>query len=148
MALTARRGETRLIAILLGAVNEDERDNNGEALLNWGFENFKTLRPGIGLLPTVRIWKSKEKYGSLKLSKDPMFTVSARRAGVLLIETELVPILEAPLAAGDRCGVLIISDEIGELRRIPLVLEKEAGRGNFFRVLFDSIRLFFKKHFS
>ena len=148
MALSAQRGEIRLIAILLGASSEEERDRDGEALLNWGFENFKTLRPVADFLPTVRIWSSKEKYAALKLTEDLRFTVSSRRAGVLLIDTELTPYLKAPLPEGAQCGAFIISDEIGELRRIPLVLEKEAVRGNFFQVFFDAIRMFFQKHFG
>ena len=148
LALTARRGETRLIAILLGAGSEEDRDRDGEALLNWGFENFRTLHPVVEFLPAVRIWSGKEKYASLKFTEDLRFTVSTNRAGLLFIETELFPYLKAPLVEGTQCGVLIIKDEIGELRRIPLVLEKEAARGNFFQVFFDSIRLFFHKHFG
>ena len=148
MALTAGRGNTRLIAVLLGAVSEEERDLNGAAMLNWGFDNFKTLRPTVTILPELRIWCGKEKYIPSELAEPLSFTASVRRAGILQIETEIFPELKAPLGKGVQCGVLIISDETGELRRIPLVLEKEAVRGNFFRVLFDSIRLFFSKHFG
>ena len=147
-ALSAKRGETRLIAILLGAGSEEERDRDGEALLDWGFENFKTLRPVANIIPPVRIWSGKERYATLKLTEELRFTVSKRRAGVLLIETELTPYLKAPLAEGTQCGVLIISDGIDELRRIPLVLEKEAVRGNFFQVFFDAIRMFFQRRFG
>ncbi|MCL1813600.1 MAG: D-alanyl-D-alanine carboxypeptidase [Treponema sp.] len=148
IALSAHRGEIKLIAILLGASNEEERDRDSEALLNWGFENFKILHPVADLLPTVRIWSGKEKYAALRITEDLRFTVSSRRAGIILIETELTPYLTAPLAEGTQCGELIISDEIGELRRIPLVLEKEAAKGNFFQVFIDSIRLFFQRHFG
>ena len=147
-ALSACRGETRLIAILLGAASEEDRDKDGEALLAWGFENFKTLRPVAGFLPDARIWSGKEKYAGLKLSEALTFTVSTHRAGVITISTELVPCLIAPLGERSQAGVLIISDGIGELRSIPLVLEKEAPRGNFFQVFFDAIRLFFYRWFG
>jgi D-alanyl-D-alanine carboxypeptidase (penicillin-binding protein 5/6) len=145
IALTGRRGWTRFIAVLLGASGEDERDREGGALLDWGFANFRTLRLEATYLPQTRIWGSKEKYFSLKLGEELTFTVSTSRAGVLQQETELFRYLKAPMSAGKEAGVLIISDEIGELRRIPLILQKEAPQGNFFRVLFDSIEMLFKK---
>ena len=148
LALTARNGETRLIAILLGASSEEERDRDGEALIGWGFANFKTMRPLVELLPSIRIWSGKEKYASLKLIDNLPFTSSRHRAGLILIETELYPYLKAPLVAGTQCGTLVISDEIGCLRRLPMVLEKDAARGNFFQVFFDAVRLFFHKHFG
>ncbi|MCL1814985.1 MAG: D-alanyl-D-alanine carboxypeptidase [Treponema sp.] len=148
IALSARRGETRLTVIILGASGEAERDRDGMALLDWGFANFKTMRSAVEYLPDVRIWGSKRKYGALKLGGEPAFTVSARRGGILQINIERLSHLRAPLPAGEQGGTLIISDEMGELYRMPLVLEKEAVRGNFIRVLFDSIALFFQKLFG
>jgi len=148
IALSAIRGKNRFIVVLLGAGDEGERDRDGEALLEWGFANFKTLRLEAVFMRETRIWGSKEKYYSLKPAGDLTFTVSARRAVVLQQDTELIPWLKAPLPAGEQAGTLIISDGMGTLRRIPLVLEKDASRGNFFRVLFDSISLLFRKLFS
>ena len=148
VALSAHRGEYRIIAVLLGAGTEKERDKDSEALLEWGFDNFKILRPAAGFIPTVRIWGGKEKYGSLKVAGDLVFTVSARRASVVQVSAELFPALKAPLSAGEQGGILIIGDELGELFRLPLVLEKEAARGNFFRVFFDTVTLFFQNLFG
>jgi len=148
IALTGSRGGTRLIAVLLGASGEDERDRDGRALLEWGFTNFRTLRLEANFIPETRIWGTKEKFFSLKPEEGLTFTVSNNRAGVLQQDTELIPYLKAPMSAGNEAGVLIISDGIGELRRVPLVLEKDAPQGNFFRVLLDSITLLFKKLFA
>ncbi|GHV86168.1 D-Ala-D-Ala carboxypeptidase [Spirochaetia bacterium] len=158
IALSAKRGETRLIAILLGAENEEQRDRDGEALLSWGFENFKTLRFTAIPIPPVRVWGSREKYASLKPGEDLAFTVSVRRAEILRQSIELQDTLKAPISAGGnpasagtpvstKVGNLVLSDSMGELRRIPLVLEKEAVRGNFFRVILDGITLFFRNLF-
>jgi D-alanyl-D-alanine carboxypeptidase (penicillin-binding protein 5/6) len=148
IALSARRDETRFIAVLLGAGTETERDRDAEALLNWGFDNFRTLRPSAEYLPAIRIWGGSEKYSTLKPGEPLDFTVSKHRAGVVLQETEVSGDLRAPLAEGAVGGILIISDRMGELRRIPLVLEREVRRGNFFRVIMDSITLFFRRLFK
>ncbi|MDR1143248.1 MAG: D-alanyl-D-alanine carboxypeptidase [Spirochaetaceae bacterium] len=148
IALSARRETTCLIAVLLGAATVEERDRDGEILLAWGFDNFKTLYLNARAVPQARIWGGKEKYAALKPGESLTFTVSARRAGVLQQDTEIARDLRAPLRAGAEAGQLIISDSMGELRRIPLVLEKEAPRGNFLRVLLDSIAFFFKRLFG
>ena len=148
VALSASRGETRLLAVVLGAVSEAQRDRDGRALLEWGFANFKTMRTTVPFLPETRIWGGREKYAALKLSEDLVFTVSIRRAAVLNIDTEVFPRLKAPMASGELAGILTISDNLGELKVIPLVLEKGISRGNFFRVFFDAIRLFFLTHFG
>jgi D-alanyl-D-alanine carboxypeptidase (penicillin-binding protein 5/6) len=147
IAISAVRRETRLIAVLLGAAAVEERDRDGEILLAWGFDNFKTLQLSAPLIPQARIWGGREQYAALKPGESLTFTVSTRRAAVLQQDTEIEQDLKAPLAAGTEAGTLIISDSMGELKRIPLVLEKEAVRGNFFKVVWDGIRLFFKKLF-
>jgi D-alanyl-D-alanine carboxypeptidase (penicillin-binding protein 5/6) len=148
IALTAKRDKTRFIVILLGAENEEERDKDGQALLEWGFANYRTVFFEAMLIPQNRIWCSKEKWYPLKTTGDLFFTVSVNRALVLLQEVELFPHLKAPLGAGTEAGTLTFNDSAGELYRIPLVLEKDAARGNFFITLIDNIIVFFKKLFS
>jgi D-alanyl-D-alanine carboxypeptidase (penicillin-binding protein 5/6) len=145
IALTAKRGQTRFIAVLLGAENEDARDKDGEALLEWGFANFRTLFFDAAFLPHARIWCSKEKNYPLKTGGDLFFTVSTKRAVVIQQDLELLPFLKAPLAAGEQAGTIVISDSGGELYRVPMILEKDAARGNFFRSLVDNITVGFKK---
>jgi D-alanyl-D-alanine carboxypeptidase (penicillin-binding protein 5/6) len=72
-------------------------------------------------------------------------TTYAGRGGSSRWETELTGPLIAPLPAGSIAGTLILSDEFGELRRIPLITASGVERGNFFKRLWDSIRLFFKR---
>ncbi|MDR0447685.1 MAG: D-alanyl-D-alanine carboxypeptidase [Treponema sp.] len=148
IALTAIREENRFIVILLGSPNEDSRDRDGLALLEWVFSNYKTLRPNAIPIPALRIWGGKERYADLIPAEDLVFTVSSSRAGVLQMDTELFSYLKAPLAAGEQGGVLKISDGMGELRRIPLLLENEAVRGNFFQVLIENIKMFIQKKFG
>ncbi|MDR1306011.1 MAG: D-alanyl-D-alanine carboxypeptidase [Treponema sp.] len=148
IAVSASRETTCLIAVLLGAATVEERDRDGEILLAWGFDNFRTLRLSARAIPQARIWGGKEKYASLKPGEPLTFTVSARRAGVVQQDTEIAQDLRAPLRAGTEAGQLIISDGTGELRRVPLVLGKEAPRGSFFRVLLDGIARFFKRLFG
>ncbi|MDR2181431.1 MAG: D-alanyl-D-alanine carboxypeptidase, partial [Treponema sp.] len=66
IALTAQRGASRFIAVLLGARTEDDRDADARTLLEWGFANYRTLDLGAynidNYLSAQRVWKSREKF--------------------------------------------------------------------------------------
>ncbi|MDR0452633.1 MAG: D-alanyl-D-alanine carboxypeptidase, partial [Treponema sp.] len=66
IALTASREGTRLIAVILGAPanyrGERVRNEDGRNLLNWGFANFRTLRPALPEIEPLRVWKGKTNY--------------------------------------------------------------------------------------
>jgi D-alanyl-D-alanine carboxypeptidase (penicillin-binding protein 5/6) len=143
IAVTAKRGGTRLLAVILGADSERRRAADGEALLSWGFDNFKTIRPAAGGLPQARIWKGKEKYAELEMAGDTVITVSKRRAEILSWEPDINAGLQAPLPKGAPAGTITLRDETGILLRMPLILKNTAPKGGFWRRLFDSVGLFF-----
>jgi D-alanyl-D-alanine carboxypeptidase (penicillin-binding protein 5/6) len=147
IALTAERDGTRFITVILGAPatrgGDLMRDEDGRKLLAWAFDNFKTLRPVIGELEPVRLWKGKEALVELVAGENPDFTVPANRGNSLWLSTETSDPLIAPLPANYRVGDIVLSDEKGELRRIPLLTAKDYEEGGFFKRLWDSIRLLF-----
>jgi D-alanyl-D-alanine carboxypeptidase (penicillin-binding protein 5/6) len=143
LAVTARRGGTRLVAVIMGANSESQRAADGEALLSWGFDNFKTVRPVAGGLPQARIWKGKEKYAELEMETSPVITVSRYRAKILSWEPDINAELEAPLPKGAQAGTITLRDETGILVRMPLLLKNAVPKGGFWRSLFDGIGLFF-----
>jgi D-alanyl-D-alanine carboxypeptidase (penicillin-binding protein 5/6) len=149
IALTAERGGSRFIAVILGAPaarnGEAIRDEDGRKLLGWAFDNFKTVRPIIGDIEKARLWKGKKKYAELKIAAVPEFTAPADRANSLWLSTELQDPLSAPLPADYPVGNLVISDAAGELHRIPLLTAREYERGNIFKRIWDSVILLFRK---
>jgi D-alanyl-D-alanine carboxypeptidase (penicillin-binding protein 5/6) len=160
IALTAQRDGTRFITVILGAPGRSDgdriRDRDGEKLLSWAFENFKTVRYRIGPIDTARLWKGKEKRVELIPAEDAdfsfpaesntvTFTAHVNRAENIYQVTEFTGTLIAPLPAHHPAGRLIIFDETGELHRIPLVTAKAYEQGNIFRRAWDGMRLFFQK---
>ena len=155
IALTARRGGTRFIAVILGAPARPGgariRDRDGEQLLTWAFDNFKTVRPETPPLEPVRLWKGKDKRVELRIAipaglQNPLtFTAPAGRAASLQFTAEINHPLIAPLPAFYRAGWLVISDEEGELHRVQLLTAREYRKGNIFKRAWHSIRLLFIK---
>jgi D-alanyl-D-alanine carboxypeptidase (penicillin-binding protein 5/6) len=161
IALTAERGGTRFIAVILGAPAAPGglriRDEDGRRLLSWGFENFRTLRTGIGPIEDVRVWKGKANQTGIVPADGEwtaqgghswVLTTYAGRGGRIRWETEMDDPLIAPLPEGIPVGTLVLYDEIGELRRVPLLTTAAVEKGNFFKRLWDSIRLFFRARFG
>jgi D-alanyl-D-alanine carboxypeptidase (penicillin-binding protein 5/6) len=162
IALTAERGSTRFLAVVLGAPaipgGDRIRDEDGRILLEWGFGNFRTLRTTSLQTEPVRVWKGRtnqveiipvdgERTGGTDGGYAWTMTIYAGRGGSLRWETELTDPLIAPLSVGSAAGTLILSDEFGELRRIPLITAGNVERGNFFKRFWDGVRLFFKSRY-
>jgi D-alanyl-D-alanine carboxypeptidase (penicillin-binding protein 5/6) len=150
IALSARRNDTRFIAVILGAPaqygGDRIRDRDAERLLSWAFGNFRTVRPEIPPLEQVRLWKGREKQVSLLLSEEPAFTAPLGRAASLRYQTRINEPLIAPLPASYPVGWLVLADDEGELHRIQIFTAKEYQQGNIFKRIWHSIRLLFWKN--
>jgi D-alanyl-D-alanine carboxypeptidase (penicillin-binding protein 5/6) len=148
IALTAEREGTRFILVILGAPAQPGgdriRDTDGEQLLSWAFTTFRTIRPVIGEIEPARLWKGKENRIRLRSAGETAFTAPVGRGYSLWLATELTDPIVAPIPAGHPLGNLIISDERGELHRIPLASAEAYETGGFFKRLWDSLRLFFR----
>ena len=149
IALTAERNGSRFIAVILGAPSEwggDRiRDEDGARLLEWVFDHYKTIRPKPPLLEPVRVWKGKENFTDIMWSMPLEFTALAERCENPEWTIKCTDPLIAPLPSGSYVGDLTLYDSLGELRTIPLLTTSDIERGGFFKRLFDSIRLFFRK---
>jgi D-alanyl-D-alanine carboxypeptidase (penicillin-binding protein 5/6) len=79
IVLTAQRNGTRFIAVILGAPGrpngegERIRDRDGEKLLSWAFENFKTVRYRMGPIEPARLWKGRQRRVELIPAEDADF---------------------------------------------------------------------------
>jgi D-alanyl-D-alanine carboxypeptidase (penicillin-binding protein 5/6) len=150
IALTAQRDSTRFVLVILGASSSAQRIQDGETLLSWAFDNFKTVRPDVKrieeiCLSAARLWKGKADTADLKLVQSVDFTSPLKRADLLKYEIIIPENLIAPLPSGYKAGYLVISDDEGELFRSELVTAASYERGNFFKRLWHSITLFFRK---
>ncbi|MDR0401133.1 MAG: D-alanyl-D-alanine carboxypeptidase [Treponema sp.] len=149
IALTARREGTRFILVLLGAPavwgGDRMRDEDGRKLLSWAFDQYRTIRPLIGELEPAPLWKGRQRKVRLDIAETPDFTGPRDRGRQLYLAAEIANPLIAPLEAGESVGALILSDDLGELRRIPILAAESCAEGGFFRRFWDSIRLFFRR---
>jgi len=149
VALTAARDGTRLIAVILGSPTAANRNRDGDLLLSWAFENFRTVRPATPGIEPVRLWKGRDRHVALRPAEPLEFTAPTGRLGdratPLLFAVETDGPLVAPLPAFHPAGWLVFADEAGEVHRVRLVTTREYRQGNFLRRVWGAIRLFFMR---
>jgi D-alanyl-D-alanine carboxypeptidase (penicillin-binding protein 5/6) len=152
IALTAERNGTRFIAVILGVPASlgsrggmRARDSDGAALLTWGFNNFKTIRPEFPVLPSAKVWKGRIKSMPLDTPAGlRSFTVEAGRGTSGLRYEIAVADITAPRPAGFTAGSITFYDDTGELARADLLTTESAEEGGFWKRIIDSVIMFFK----
>ena len=150
IALTAEREGRRLLAVVMGCPKENGIENralDGEALLSYGFDNFKTFYPKLPALSKNKVYKGKVKNVELTVNVPPI-TLPIDDVEKIKWEIEWGAPLVAPFPIATEAGKVRLLDKNGSLIFSRNIITAEGvGKGSFFRRLKDSIVLFFKKLF-
>ena len=124
LSATAKRGNMRLIGVVLGAKSANERFNETSKLLNFGFANFenKQLVSCENPLTNAEILKSKTKEAPVYASEN-FFVVSRKgEESNYEMSIELNDKIKAPLASNNVVGTLKISKDGVIIKEINLVV--------------------------
>lgn len=124
LSATAKRGNMRLIGVVLGAKSANERFNETSKLLNFGFANFenKQLVSCENPLTNAEILKSKTKEAPVYASEN-FFVVSRKgEKSNYEMSIELNDKIKAPLASNNVVGTLKISKDGVIIKEINLVV--------------------------
>ncbi|AEJ19772.1 D-alanyl-D-alanine carboxypeptidase family protein [Gracilinema caldarium] len=162
IALTAKRGDTRFLAVLLGGPGRSSlqggqiRAEDGTKLLEWAFANYKTLHLSPIPLPQPRIWKGTLNKTNLHIADAVIdrntnmlsFTTSIHRGIKLNQNIEIFEPVVAPIQVGTIIGRLIISDNEGTLQQFPLTVDETIPKGNLIKRMIDALILCFIAFFK
>jgi len=148
IVLTAKRGDMRLIAVVLGAPGATEaqgsanRAEAGRTMLSWGFANFATIKPDVPQIKPVRVWKGAANEVALEPAGGTVYLTVARdqrdKVTTTLHQEESIV---APVTQGTKLGELVFAAEGKEIAKVDLVAKDEVKQGGFFKRLWDTIRL-------
>lgn len=150
IALTAERDGTRFVAILLGGPGSSTaegsriREEDGTALLDWGFQSFLTVRPQVKNLDPVRVWKGKKDLVTIRPAAEIALTLRRDEISALDWRVEREERAIAPIAEGQVLGRVVFSVGGSERADFKLVASEPLKRGNIFKVIWDSIVLWWK----
>ena len=151
MIASARRpngasGQRRLISVLSGASSDGVRTQESQKLLNWGFQNFDTVKLYSKGQPiaTPEVWKGAQPNVKIGFTNDILVTVPKGVAGKLKPVLERKDPLMAPLARNSRVGTLRMMVDNKPLLVLPVVALEEVQEASIFGRAWDSVRLMIK----
>ncbi len=155
LAVTAKRGDMRLIGVLLGVQASSipegtaKREAEGAALLSWGFNNFVTVQPQMPEVKPVRVWKGAANEVNLEPAGGTLTLVLEKgQEASLTASVRQEESVIAPVSKGQKLGEVIFAADGREIARVDLVAAEEVRLGNFFKRLWDSLRLWIHGFFN
>jgi D-alanyl-D-alanine carboxypeptidase (penicillin-binding protein 5/6) len=143
---SAKRGERRLISVVLGARTDALRTSETQKLLNFAFQAYDTRRVyGKGqVVATPPIYKGTRSTVPLGFDRDIWLTLPRDRFDGLSAVLETQQPFVAPLAAGQKAGIMKLMREQSTLAEIPVVALEEVPVAGFLSRGWDTLRLLFK----
>jgi len=138
---SARRGERRLLSVVIGAPSERVRAQDSQKLLNFGFQSYTGVRlyekgRAISALP---VWKGSERELKAGVAADLYVTVPKGSLDKLRAELVSVQPLIAPLVAGQRVATLRVSHEGKPLAEYPVIALEDVPIAGIFRRAWDGL---------
>lgn len=111
LTATAKRGDMRLVSVVLGAPSNPERFIQSARLLSWGFDNFakvQVLKRGEPLPVHVQV----ESGPSIQpvSESDIAFVVRKSQMSDLKLEYSVPPMISGPISNGEPLGQVIVMD--------------------------------------
>jgi len=145
LAASAKQGDSRMIAIVMGASSEKARADSAMALLNYGFRFYEThkLYDAGKPLATPKLWKGEADTLPIGITQPLETTVKRGQYDQLKATMDIPATLIAPFKKGQQVGTLRVTLAGQPLQSVPLVALNDAPQGGFFKRLWDSILLWF-----
>jgi len=141
LAASAKRGDMRLISVVLGTRSENARAQETQKLINYGFRFFEThaLYQGQTSITDSKIWKGAAKQLTLGIEQDLSVTVPRGRYKDLVATTNIQQPVIAPVMAGAQLGEVEIrlGDEL--IASQALIALQTVEQGSWWRRLIDTL---------
>lgn len=145
LATSAERDGMRLISVVIGTDGHEDRLEESQTLLNFGFRFFETheLYAAGDPVTELRVWGGEPQSVPVG-PREPLYvTVPRGRYEDLVATTELQNNLEAPLDAGTDLGRIEVSLEEEPIAERPLIAVNTVEQGSLWRRAVDTVLRWF-----
>jgi D-alanyl-D-alanine carboxypeptidase (penicillin-binding protein 5/6) len=142
LVASAKRDGMRLLAVVLGAADENGRVVAAQQLLEFGFRHYETrlLYPARSEVTQLRIWMGDQAALGLGLNRDLFLTLPRGWHERARVRVTVKQDQTAPIAAGSVVGALAVDLDNEQFAEYPLVALRDVARGNVFQRAADHIR--------
>jgi D-alanyl-D-alanine carboxypeptidase (penicillin-binding protein 5/6) len=136
---SAKRGDQRLISVVMGSTSEEQRAVDSQALLNWGFRFFEThkLYDANKVVAKQKVWKGAADEVQLGVAQPMLVTVARGKYSQLKPSMDVPKTLVAPIKKGQKIGTVKVMLDGKLVSERPLVAINAVEEGGFFKRLWD-----------
>ena len=134
---SAKRGDQRLISVVMGSTSEAQRATDSLALLNWGFRFFEThtIYEAGTAVSSQRIWKGRADELQLGLAEPLTVSLPRGKYQQLKPTMDIPATLVAPVEQGAAVGTVKVSLDGEVIAERPLVALQAVEQAGFFKRL-------------
>jgi serine-type D-Ala-D-Ala carboxypeptidase (penicillin-binding protein 5/6) len=143
---SARRGERRLISVVMGAQTDALRMSENQKLLNFGFLAYDTqrlYRKG-DVVASPEIFKGTNATVKLGFDHDVWVTQPRDRFQGINAQLQTVQPFVAPYSRGQKAGIMKLARDNAAVAEIAVVALEDVPAAGFLSRGWDTIRLFFR----
>ena len=143
---SARRGERRLISVVLGAGSESARAAESQKLLNHGFQSYEGVRLYAKNQPvtTLRVWKGAVNSVKAGFARDFYLALPKGSSGKLKASIDSLQPMLAPLRSGQKVATLKLTLDGRPYGEFPVVALEDVPPAGIFGRGWDALRLLFQ----
>jgi D-alanyl-D-alanine carboxypeptidase (penicillin-binding protein 5/6) len=143
---SAKRGQRRLLAVVLGAASESARAIEAQKLLNYGFQFYDSVQLYQSGQPvsSLRVWKGAEPMVPAGFVVDRYVALPKGQAQNLKLSLEAVEPLLAPVLKGQKVGTVRVTLDGKPVDAYPLLALADVGPASLLGRAWDTVRLWFK----
>ena len=148
---SAKQGDMRLIAVVLGTKTDRIRFNESEKLLTWGFRFYETVTP---IKPDATFIEQRVWYGDssqAKLGAGEAGSITLPRGQLKNLKASYTlnePQLTAPLTKGQVVGTIDFKLNNKTIEQRPLIVMEAVNEGSFFNRMVDFVLMKFHQWFG
>ena len=143
---SAKRGDQRLISVVMGNTSENQRAVDSQALLNWGFRFFEThkLYDANAAIAKQKVWKGQANEVQLGLAQPLLISTPRGKYGQLKASMDIPKTLQAPIAKGQQIGMAKVTQDGKPVAQAPLVALNAIERAGFFKRLWHELLMWWE----
>jgi len=143
---SAKRGQRRLLSVVLGTASESARAIEAQKLLNYGFQFYDSVQLYQSGKPvsSLRVWKGAEATVPAGFVIDRYVTLPKGQAQNLKLSLEAVEPLVAPVLKGQKVGTVKVTLDGKPIDAYPLLALADVAPASLVGRAWDTVRLWFK----
>jgi D-alanyl-D-alanine carboxypeptidase (penicillin-binding protein 5/6) len=143
---SGKRGDRRLVSVVMGAQSDSLRMSESQKLLNFGFLAYETQRlyKQGDTVATPEIFKGTSATLRLGFDRDVWLTLPRDRFQGLKAQLQTTQPFVAPYSRGQKAGIMKLTRDNAVVAEVPVVALEDVPAAGFLSRGWDTIRLLFR----